>query len=386
LAIAAALAAPAAGQAEATPGVTSNEIVFGNVSAFSGTSREIGREMKVGIETVFKAVNEGGGIHGRTLKLLAVDHGDEPDKAASAVKDLTDNKKVFAFVGNTGSAAVEAYFNDLMDKQVVLYGSHSGGSFLRNAPPDRYVFNFRASDMEEAAAAVRYLMAVRRFTPSEIAFFGQDDAYGDDGWKGLAWQMRRLNRDSTQVIRTRFKRNSLDVSEALQRIQEAQGVKAVVCFGTHKPVAKLIERLQGRGLVFTAASAVQAQDLADDLGALGPQFMKDVILTQGTPQPTLRMPVVQKYQEQLKHYFPNERPDFVSFQGWLATQVLVEALRRAGKDLDSERLVDALESIQSFDLGIGVPVSFGPSEHQASHKVWGLLLQPNGTWNAITME
>ena len=368
-------------------GVTDGEIVLGQAAAFSGTNKELGRQMKIGVETAFLAVNEAGGIHGRMLRLQAVDHGNVPEKARALVKAMVEGKKIFAFVGNTGSAAVEAYLEWLVDQRVVLFGSLSGATFLRNDPPDRYIFNFRASYPEEAAAAVRYLVGVKRIPATEIAYFAQEDAYGESGWKGMAWQLRRYGVDPGQVIRTSVKRNTVDVAEAVKRIQAAGArVKAVVCFSTHKPVARFVEKLGGQGLTFTNASAVEAQDLADELKALGPRFMQNMVLTQVVPVPTSRATVVLRYQEQLKRYHPNERPDFLSLQGWISAQLFMEGLRRAGPAPDTEKLVEALESIRNFDMGIGVPIGFGPSEHQGSHKVWGLQLTPTGGWVPIDFE
>lgn len=45
----------------------------------------------------------------------------------------------------------------------------------------------------------------------------------------------------------------------------------------------------------------------------------------------------------------------------------VEALRRAGRDLDRERLVEALVAIQRFSTGVMPPLSFGPRQR---HGVW----------------
>jgi branched-chain amino acid transport system substrate-binding protein len=376
---------PAPGQ---VPGVTDKEIVFGQAAALSGTNKELGRQMKIGVETAFLAANQAGGIHGRLLRLVAADHGNVPSKAVEVVKGMVEGRKVFAFVGSTGSAAVEAYLGWLVEQRVILFGSLSGADFLRNDPPDRYVFNFRASYPEEASAAVRYLVGVRRIRATEIAYFAQEDAYGESGWKGMAWQVRRYGLDPAQLIRTSVKRNTVDVADAVKRIQAAGGkVKAVVCFSTHKPMAKFIEKLGGQGLVFTNASAVEAQDLADELKALGkPALMQNIILTQVVPLPTSRATIVLRYQEQLKRHHPSERPDFLSLQGWLSAQLLMEGLRRAGRDLDTEKLVEALESIRGLDMGIGVPITFGPSEHQGSHKVWGLQLDPAANWTNIEFE
>src|SRR5262249_17720000 len=68
---------------EAAPvirGVSENEIRFGISAPFTGPARELGQQMKLGIETAFRLANEAGGVHGRQLSLIAADDGYEPDR------------------------------------------------------------------------------------------------------------------------------------------------------------------------------------------------------------------------------------------------------------------------------------------------------------------
>ena len=73
-------------------------------------------------------------------------------------------------------------------------------------------------------------------------------------------------------------------------------------------------------------------------------------------------------------------------EGFVAARVLVEALRRAGPQLDTEKLVDALEGLRNLDLGLGTPVNYGRTEHQAVHKVWGTQLDGSGHFQAIDLQ
>jgi ABC-type branched-subunit amino acid transport system substrate-binding protein len=389
---AAILVAGVAGSARAqtpTRGITDREVLFGMSAAFSGTAKELGHNMKVGFDVAFAAANAAGGVNGRKLSLVALDDNNEPTKAQAAVKDLIEKRNVFALVGNVGSAAIEAYLPYLLDKQVMLFGAMSGAGFLRNDPPDRYVFNYRASYAEETAAAVRWLVEVKRIRPSEIAFFGQEDGYGESGWKGFSQVMRRYRRDPARAVRTGFKRNTVDVDDAVKKIRQGareKKIKAVVMVATHRPAAKFIEKVHDFGLLFTNTSAVEAHELADDLHQLGGQFADGVVVTQVVPLPSGRSSAIIKYQEQLKKFAPGERPDFLSLQAWVSGQILVEGLKRAGRNLTADSLVESLESIRGMDLGIGVPISFGPSEHQASHKVWGTVLDGAGALKPLDLE
>jgi ABC-type branched-subunit amino acid transport system substrate-binding protein len=93
-----------------------------------------------------------------------------------------------------------------------------------------------------------------------------------------------------------------------------------------------------------------------------------------------------RYREHLARYFPQERPGFISLEGYVAASVLRAALEKAGPELTTEKLVEAIESIRNFDLGVGTQISFGPSEHQGSHKVWATVLDANGQFQSLDLE
>ena len=88
----------------------------------------------------------------------------------------------------------------------------------------------------------------------------------------------------------------------------------------------------------------------------------------------------------LAKYFPGEQPDYVSLEGYVTANVLITALRRNGADLDTEKLVQTLENLRDLDIGLGTPVSFGQSEHQGVHKVWGSQLDENGRYQSIDLQ
>jgi branched-chain amino acid transport system substrate-binding protein len=69
-------------------GISDKEIRFGIVAPFSGSAKELGRQMKLGIETVFSLVNDTGGINGRQLKLFSADDGYEPSRTGEAMQQL----------------------------------------------------------------------------------------------------------------------------------------------------------------------------------------------------------------------------------------------------------------------------------------------------------
>ena len=109
-------------------------------------------------------------------------------------------------------------------------------------------------------------------------------------------------------------------------------------------------------------------------------------MTQVVPAVESYSTVILDYKKALATYFPSEAPDYVSLEGYLSAKVLIEALQRTGSQLDTEKLVDTLESLRDFDLGLGTPINFGRNEHQALHRVWGTRLDASGRYLPIELQ
>ncbi|HEX4382754.1 MAG TPA: ABC transporter substrate-binding protein, partial [Myxococcales bacterium] len=382
-------AAAASAASKRPQGVTATEITVGMSAPFSGPAKELGRAMKTGIDIAFAAANAAGGVNGRTLKLIALDDGYEPARTKDVMKDLADTRKVFGFIGNVGTPTAEVSLPLVLDRKLLFFGPFTGAGLLRRDPPDRYVFNYRASYAEETAATMKYLVEVRRIKPEEIAVMAQQDGYGDSGWAGVAKMLRKYDRDPDKTLRTGYKRNTTDVQEAVDAILNTrQKIRAVIMVPTYKAAAKFVEKVKAQrpDMVFTSVSFVGSQALSDELMSAGPKNAEGVIVTQVVPLPTSRSTSVLKYQELLPKYSVGEKPDFISLEGYLSAQLLIEGLKRAGPDFTMESLVDTLESMRGIDLGIGAPMSFGMSEHQASHKIWGTVLDANGQYQPLDLE
>src|SRR5215469_7652583 len=132
---------------------------------FSGSAKELGHEMKIGIEAAFGVVNDADGIYGRQLTLVAADDGYEPARTADAVRELRDKGNVFGMIGNVGTPTAMVSLPYALEHRMLFFGAFTGANLLRRDPPDRYVFNYRASYAEETDAVVRYLVKIRHRSP-----------------------------------------------------------------------------------------------------------------------------------------------------------------------------------------------------------------------------
>ncbi len=58
-------------------------------------------------------------------------------------------------------------------------------------------------------------------------------------------------------------------------------------------------------------------------------------------------------------------------------------IEKAGRSVDSESIVDGLNALNVFDLGIDTSLRITPSIHQASNQVWPTRIQ-NGEY--VTLD
>ncbi len=343
--------------AQAENGVTDREILIGQFAAISGPSAQLGLRMQLGMQAYILAVNAQGGVNGRTIKLVTRDDGYEPEKAAAAVKALIHEDKVFALAGSVGTPTGLAALPILSEEQVPLIGMFTGAQALRE-PFNRNVFHVRSSYFDETERIVQHLTTLGI---KKIAVFYQNDAYGKAGLEGVtrALSKRQLKPVSTATV----ERNTVDVAASLETLVKSEP-EAIVQIGAYKACAALIKqaRAKGYGGQFFNVSFVGSRALADELGDAG----QGVVISQVVPFPFAQgIPVVREYQLRMTEAGQKDF-DFSSLEGYLTARVLVEGIRRAGKNLSRDALIAGLESMHDVNLG-GFTITYGAKDHQGSN-------------------
>jgi ABC-type branched-subunit amino acid transport system substrate-binding protein len=307
------------------------------------------------------------------------------------MKQLYERDQVFGVIGNVGTPTAVVALPYALDRKMLFFGAFTGAGLLRNDPPDRYVFNYRASYAEETAAVVNYLVKVRRLSPDQIAVFAQQDAYGDAGFAGVEKAIRALRgNNDTPILRLNYQRNTIDVEDAVNQLQQRRRnpIKAVIMVPTYRAAAKFIEKTRDLypDMIYTSVSFVGSTALANELMLLGKKYATGVIVTQVVPAVDGHSSLVLDYKSALAKYFPGQEPDYVSLEGYVDANLLIAALQRGGPQVDTEKLVSTLENLRDLDIGLGTPVSFSRSEHQGVHNVWGTQLDASGHYQSLDLQ
>jgi branched-chain amino acid transport system substrate-binding protein len=341
--------------------LSDGEIKIGMSNAQTGRIGALGLQIRQGCAAYFTRINRAGGVGGRRLVLVDYDDRYEPVETVSNTERLIDQDKVFVLLNFLGTPTCRAILPMVNEANIVLVGPISGAPILRQ-PPQRLIFNTRASYTEEAETLVAHL--VTDLGCQRIALFRQDDSFGDAGRVAVLEALRRRN--MVLVGEGVYVRNSVKAPDALYHLSKAKP-DGVILFGSYKPCADLIREAKESGMkktVFCNVSFVGTEPLIKYLGEDG----DGVIISQVMPSPNDdSLPLVHDYQTDMRFVGLTDF-SYMGLEGYLNSVVLVDALRRTGPELTEDSLIDSLEHL-TIDFR-SLTIHFSPETRQGSHKVF----------------
>jgi ABC-type branched-subunit amino acid transport system substrate-binding protein len=345
------------GAAAAFAGGVQADILIGQSAGFTGGQAGYSKDVRNGLEAYFSAVNRAGGIAGQAIKLVAEDDKGNKDQVLANTKKLVETDKVLALIGYTSGAGIEASLPFIEQARVPMLSPATGNAGIRQNF-HKYLFHSRAGYADEMRRVVDTLalIGLQRFAL----------VYLQDTTVNRKVMEEALAANKVQaIVAVGLDRNSKNFDDAIETLVKAN--PQVVLFITNaSPLVQIVRGMKKRGYTgeFVSSSFAGTDfvgDLKDD--AVG------VKVVQVLPPPgRSNVRAAREFRGHLAELDPAAKPNYTAFEGYIAARVLVEGLRRAGKNPSRDKLVAALEGINDLDLG-GYVVSFSPKSHDGSRWV-----------------
>jgi ABC-type branched-subunit amino acid transport system substrate-binding protein len=356
--IASLLLAGAALAASAEEGVTDTRILIGQTVGLTGTVAAPVKEVNEGANAYLSQVNKQGGVHGRKIELITLDDKFDPAITATNAETLIKKEHVFALFQGRGTPHTQKILPILAEHNVPLLAPSTGATAF-HTPVNPLLFNIRAKYQDEIAQIVQHLTTTGI---KSIGLLHVDDTFGQDGLEGFNKAMA-LHKQ-TPVIIAKFARVKPDYAATAAAIIKANPSALVIVSSSQNTIAVIKAiRAQGSTMQLLTLSNNTSQAFVKELGAAG----AGVIVTQVTPAPHLvTTPLGQEFKLAAKA--SGATVSYAAMEGYVNAKVLVEGLRRAGRNLTREGFIRALESMQRVDLG-GILITYGDNDHTGSEFV-----------------
>jgi len=154
-------------------GVTKTNILIGQSSPFSGSNKDLGDDIREGLQAYFKQVNAAGGVNGRTLELIALDDANDAKRSGENARILIEQRGVLALIGYASATLSLPALPFAEKSKVAFVGPFTGAEPMRSFR--RNVYNIRASYADELEKIVDFYATTGM---KKFSIIHYDDAVG----------------------------------------------------------------------------------------------------------------------------------------------------------------------------------------------------------------
>jgi branched-chain amino acid transport system substrate-binding protein len=337
----------------AWPAAARAQIVVGQTAGFSGTVASSVKETTEGAKLYFDAVNARGGVNGSQIQLVSLDDKFDPKLAVENARTLITQKNVLTLFLTRGTPHTQAIMPLLTEFKVPLVAPSTGAMVL-HSPVHPWLFNVRATYQREAEKAIDHLSLIGM---QRIAVVQVDDSFGTDAVAGAAkgFETTKLK----PLFVEKFDRSKPDFNAIALRVAKAEA-QAVLFIGSGSAI------VDGLSAMRAAGSRAQIVTLSNNASVGFVKSLKEnahgTIVSQVFPnERSLKAPMVKEALDlATAKGIATVTPAML--EGFAGAKVLVEGLRRAGKNPTRSRLRDAMESMSKLDIG-GLELGYGPTDH-----------------------
>lgn len=340
------IATPALCRAQAAPS-GGGDILLGQSAVVSGPLGVPIRALNAGAQLAFDAANGTGGVHGRRIRLITLDDELAPPKAVANYKKLLDEMQVAALFNCVGSGTTAAAAKALQDSGAPSVGGYAVADSARQKTAGAGFF-VRASTGREAEVLVRQLTTIGI---EKIAVAHLDNPGGQEALTlvAQALQAHKLK----PVAAGAAKGDGSNIAEVGSAIAAAKPQAVIMYLGGVLP-ADLMRavRAAGSSPMFYGMSIVSGEVVAKALG----ERSRGLAIAQVMPFPWTQVDNdVGAYQKAIAT--AKQEPSYYSLEGWINAQVMIEALRRTGRELSRARLMTTLRSLKMRIAGLDLDFS-----------------------------
>jgi len=361
--------------AETQRGVTDTEILIGTITDLSGVTAVQGVNNANAVRLAFDEVNEQGGINGRKIRYIVEDSQYQVPRAVQAINKLINNDGVFMTIEDGGTPMNNATFPMAIEKNMLKLLPLSAARSMFE-PFNKLKFSQYSSYVDEMRAGVKYFVEQRG--KKRICAMYQDTDFGKDVYAGAQIQTEAMGLKI--IATTAHKPTDTDFTAAIAKLREANC--DLITMGTIvRDSTLIISTVKKLGWNVDLLGQVASYDtaIAEAPGNVGEGFYSMSPSLYAYPDDP--RPAVKAFMQRYKAKYGIDA-NYLGQMGYTSAQIGIEALKRAGRDLTTDSMVKAMESIQDFHDIFGGTYSFSPTNHHGATAAF-LSVIHNGRWEPV---
>ncbi|HEX8184016.1 MAG TPA: ABC transporter substrate-binding protein, partial [Blastocatellia bacterium] len=354
------------------PGVTGTSITIGTTLITDGRFREMSQAVRAALAAYFDDINRKGGIFNRRIILQAAESGDSPDDRVKSLRESIDRNQLFAVVSPFMAGADEQLASLVKEKEVPLVGAFTLDPPV-GLPLNQYAFYIYPGLVSQSQALAVFAISKYAERKPQAAIIYNGEKPLSDAAAAIKAMLKEAGWDQVEEIKT--PRQQLDQASLAQKLS---GKSAEVIFLLSDGESQKAFIQQARKInwnpVYLIPGQLAAREILESPRDIGAQVLLSF--------PTLPSDQTEdgsaEYRRLAESYkLPSQhRPSQLT--ALASAKILVEALKRAGRDVSRQKLIDALEGLYQFKTALTPPITYNANRRVGSMGAYILAVDPQG--------
>lgn len=197
-------------------------VTIGESTTLSGSIASLGETGLQGVKLAVSAVNAGGGLLGKQVKVVSADDAATPATGVSNVRTMLDADHAVAVFGPVASSVASAEEQVTNAQHIPMFFHTSNDIGLTTATFSKYAFQNVPNTVMEPRAAADYLARQLGGKPVTVATFAPDYSFGQDTVAGFIAALK-AEKVNYKLVKQEFPPlGATDISSYLAAIETAQ--------------------------------------------------------------------------------------------------------------------------------------------------------------------
>jgi len=341
-------------------GISSDTVKVGIITDTTGVVADYGRHLLMGVSDYIKYINEKGGIHGRKLHLIHEDDQYKIPLAIAAFEKLVTKDEVLAILHCGGTPQTMALLPKIEKEKVPVIPP--GMLVPMYTPYKRYVFSYGSTYSNQIEVLIDYVIHDLKVKAPKTGIVYWPVEWAKEGLKASKDRLKAYGVEPVGEIELPM--GAVDASSQVLSMKKA-GAEYLIIFTLAPGIINFIKTAEKFDYFPTYLTFTWCADdsILKAVGKGAKAYYAGSMFGVWNDD----CPGGKEMREIAQKYGSSPRLPTLYIQGYTTTTILVEGLRRAGRDLTVEKFVDTLETLRDFDCGgMLSPMTYTSTIHKPS--------------------
>ena len=337
------------------PGISESKIVIGTVVPARGTLADMGQAVKAVTAAFFDELNSRGGIYNRQFEVKFAETADTPAATRDNVERFIKEEQVFAMTAAFIAGSEKEIIPLLARQEVPLIGPLTLYP-QTDFPLNRQVFYLLSGVAGQAQAMIHFAAKKPEIRTQHFAVVFPQSELNLRVLGAIKDQSKRDGLSAPQAFD--YVAGRFDVAETIKQLRQTSS-EVVVFLGAGEDALSLMteaDKSRWYPTILLPSASGGKEILGAPIGFNGKLFFSFPTAPADQSAEGVKefRALAEKYKLPTHHLA-------AQISAYSAAKILVEGLKRVGKDLSREKLIQALEGLYEYQTGLTPAITYGPN-------------------------